>query len=172
MQQQNKAAAREAAARFATDADRATDLYAELTGQSALLNQGSREALEEEMCSLLPAYRHPVHDPSTEYILFVDPAGLPPATASEDDHPDFSVPNHPLRRQQAYQTYLKLLRSKGLPRQEALIAVRVLYGYADDHTALCMLKEQREEVLRRWHKAAPCLAETILGRLRGMFPDE
>ena len=170
--QQQKAAALKAAARFATDADRATDLYAALTGQSARLNQGSRETLEEEMCSLLPAYRHPVHDPSTEYILFVDPAGLPPAAASENDPPGCAAPTHPKRGQQVYQTYLNLLRSRGLGRQEAMSAVRDLYGYADDSTTLCMLREQREEVLRRWHKAAPCLAETILGRLRRMFPGE
>ena len=170
--QQSKAAAREAAARYATDADRATDLYAELTGQSARLNQGSRETLEEEMCSLLPAYRHPVHDPSTEYILFVDPVGLPLAVTTESGSPCAAAPKHPKLRQQVYQTYLKLLRSKGLGRQEARSAARDLYGCADDSTTLCMLREEREEVLRRWHKAAPCLAETILGRLHRMFPGE
>jgi hypothetical protein len=77
MQRQKEAAARAAAARYASDKDAAVALYAALTGQAAACAAGGSEELEEEMLSLLPAYRHPVHDASTEYILFVDPAGVP-----------------------------------------------------------------------------------------------
>lgn len=82
MQHRKEAAAREVAARFATDATRAVECYAALTGRSEQWASGEHEALEEEMLALLPAYRHPVHDASTEYILFVDPAGLPASQAS------------------------------------------------------------------------------------------
>lgn len=81
MRQRKEAAAREAAAWFATDAGRAVELYAALTGRSEQWASGEQETLEEEMLALLPAYRHPVHDASTEYILFVDPAGLPAASS-------------------------------------------------------------------------------------------
>jgi hypothetical protein len=88
----------EAAARFATDATRAVECYAALTGRSEQWASGEQEALEEEMLALLPAYRHPVHDASTEYILFVDPAGLPAASSGNAGFPADALDQAPWLR--------------------------------------------------------------------------
>ncbi len=218
MQQEKEAAARTAAARYATDKNAAVALYAALTGQAAACAAGGSEELEEEMLSLLPAYRHPVHDASTEYILFVDPAGVPAEkrgtkkSAFSFDTPDDvdwlhtewqcclaelarleegAVGNRSgrgqadvvgagssdaqvgdFRRQRAYRAYIRLVRSKGLSRQAALQAVEDLYGFSDENTTLQALKAEREAVIRRWQKEAPCLVETILSRWRGLLPGE
>lgn len=198
-----QAAAREAAARFATDISQAVACYAALIGHPGTLDQSARESLEEELCSLLPAFRHPVHDTSTEYILFFDPAGLP-AAGSPPALPDMIADDNTwlaeelrcclrtltlwdrrelttaidgskeiriFRQQRAYLLYVRLVRSKGMGRKEALQTVRALYGCADDKEALLLLKDAQEEVVRRWQKGAPCLVETILSRWRGLLPE-
>ena len=196
-----QAAAQEAATRFATDMAQAIACYAELTKQTGLLQHLGQEILEEEMCALLPAYRHPVHDASTEYILFFDPAGLPaashqpglPAALADDTtwlaeelrlclqmlaqvnqpevNPAAGTTLRAFRRQRAYQTYVRLVRHKGMARQEALQIIAALYACANTHEALQMLKDEQEEVVRRWQKGAPCLAETVLSRWRGLLPE-
>lgn len=223
MRQRREAAAREAAARFATDAARAVECYAVLTGRSEQWASGEQEALEEEMLALLPAYRHPVHDASTEYILFVDPAGLPAAQASGGDPalPVDALDDVPwlrmewtlclaelarleeeiaalrrgsgregrqgataldrdpavatvgcFRRRRAYYTYIRLVRSKGFSRRQAVNAVAALFGFPNYASALQLLKGEQEEVIRRWQKSAPCLMETILTRWQGLLPGE
>lgn len=198
-----QAAAREAAARFATDLPQAVTCYAALIGYPGTLDQPAREALEEELCSLLPPFRHPVHDASSEYILFFDPAGLPAAESPPSLPPMIADDNtwlaeelrcclqmlalwerqgmtpaidgyttiRTFRQQRAYRLYVRLVRSKGMGRKEALQTVRALYGCADDKEALLMLKDGQEEVVRRWQKGAPCLVETILSRWRGLLPE-
>ncbi len=215
-----EAAAREAAARFATDATRAVELYAALTGRSKQWAGKGQEALTEEMLSLLPAYRHPVHDASTEYILFIDPGGLPPAPERSNNavFPAVSLDEEWLRaewaqclaelarmeaeiaemggrdgqerpqgvtdpsgrgvtvgcfrQQMAYRTYIRLVRSKGFSRRQAVDAVAILFGFPSFAAALQTLRVQQKEVIRRWQQSAPCLMETILARWRGLLPGE
>jgi len=222
LRQRKQAAAREAAARFATDAARAVECYAALIGRSEQWASGEQEALEEEMLALLPAYRHPVHDASTEYILFVDPAGLPAASSGKAGFPVDALDEAPwlrtewtlclaelarleaeiaalrrgsagegqkaaaealdrdpavaavgcFRRRRAYYTYVRLVRGKGFSRQQAVHAVAALFGFSGFAAALQLLKDEQEEVIRRWQKSAPCLMETILARWQGLLPGE
>ena len=198
-----QAAARQAAAHHATDLAQAVACYATLTGQTEMLAHHGPETLEEELCSLLPAYRHPVHDASTEYILFVDPAGLPaahcqpdlPAVLADDtawlaeelrghqqllaqltrqerkSAADWAQEIDSFRQQRAYATYVRLVRSKGLARKEALACICSLYACASEKEARNMLYNEQEAVVRRWQKGAPCLVETILSRWRGLLPE-
>ncbi len=180
MEGQKESAARQAAARFATDAVRAVEWYASLTGRSEQWSAGERDLLEEEMLSLLPAYRHPVHDVSTEYILFIDPSGLPLAETSSDQEGNEEAGETSgwggqagrFRQERAYLAYVKLVRGKGLSRREAVDTVAALFGFSSVEATLQMLRAQQEEALRRWQKSAPCLAETILSRWRGLLPRE
>lgn len=167
---QKELAARQAAARFATDAARAVEWYAALTGRSEQWAAGGRDLLEEEMLSLLPVYRHPAHDVSTEYILFIDPSGPPLAETSSNREDNEEAGRS--RQERAYRTYISLVRGKGLSRREAVDTVAALFGFASVEAALQMLRAQQEEALRRWQKSAPCLAETILSRWRGLLPRE
>ncbi len=205
--QQKKAAARQAAAQHATNAA--------LTGQTEQLTGQGHESLEEEMCSLLPAFRHPVHDALSEYILFVDPAGVSPCKSSKSPWPAVVIDDphwlqeefflcqqqlralalfpqdegnvsdsllighttaasiktlHSFRRQRAYLVYLHLVRHRGLTRREALSAVRDLFVLPDTAVTLQLLKEEQEEVARRWQRSAPCLTETVLARWKGLLP--
>lgn len=191
----------EAATRFATNLTQAIACYAELAGQTELLRHHGQEILAEEMCALLPAYRHPVHDASSEYILFFDPAGLLAASnqpalpaALADDHtwlteelrsclqelakverleanPAAGATVRTFRQQRAYQTYVRLVRHKGMARGEALQVTGALYACASPQEARQLLNDEQEEVIRRWQRGAPCLVETILSRWRGLLPE-
>ncbi|MBM9538284.1 hypothetical protein [Desulfobulbus alkaliphilus] len=159
-----RAAAREAATRYAVDMTAAVALFASLTGRAAAWANGeNREALMDELCSLLPAYRHPVHDASTEYILFINPAGLPPNGPAPVQAGN--------TREAAYQSYLALVRRQGLSRRAAVEKVACMHGYTGYVEALQALREEQEEVVRRWQKSAPCLTETIQQRWRGLLPE-
>lgn len=163
-QDNRRVAAQEAATRCAVDMTAAVALFASLTGRSEVWAEGGQyESLAEELCSLLPPYRHPVHDVGTEYILFIDPAGLPPeglAAAKADKS-----------RRGAYYTYLGLVRRQGLARRKAVERVACLYGFSGYEAALQALREEQDEVVRRWQQSAPCLAETVQQRWRGLLPE-
>ena len=162
-----KEAARLAAARHATDAVLAVTLYAELTGRSYSQDQGGREELEEEMRALLPLYRTPVHDESSEYILFFDPDG-PPKTASGQP----KATGEADRGQQAFRAYVRLVRGGGLSRRQALARVREQFAYPDDQAALRALTTEMNAVILRWQRSAPCMVQTLLDtRWQGLLPD-
>ena len=159
-------AARQAAARFATDATQAVAHYAALTGRTELLHENGRVELEEEMCALLPGYRHPVHDEHSEHILFFDPDGLPMPEPAQPQ------PIDPAERgQRAFRAYVQLVRGGGLSGRQALTLVRERYAYPDDLSALAALQTELEVVIRRWQRSAPCMVQTLLDtRWRGLLP--
>lgn len=159
-------AARQAAARFANDAVRAVAYFAALTGRSELLRKGGQEALEEEMRDLLPVYRYPAHDEHSEYLLFFDPDGPP-----QQETDLRTTEEEAGREQRAYRAYVRLVRSGGLSRRQALARVRELHAFPDDHAVLEALHIEMEVVIRRWQRSAPCMVQALLDtRWRGLLP--
>ena len=159
-------AARQAAARFANDAVRTVAYFAALTGRSELLRKGGQEALEEEMRDLLPVYRYPAHDEHSEYLLSFDPDGPP-----QQETDLRTTEEEAGREQRAYRAYVRLVRSGGLSRRQALARVRELHAFPDDHAVLEALHIEMEVVIRRWQRSAPCMVQALLDtRWRGLLP--